>query len=199
MSWEIAWKEGRTPWDAGASPPVLVELVESGALPDGTALVPGAGSGYDVLTLAAPGRRVVGLDLSDVAIGRFERLRAEAGVPAQRAQMVRSDFFEYEPAGPLDLIWDYTFLCALEPSRRTEWARRMDELLAPDGELVTLVFPVREGDPDEGPPYPMSPDLVRSLLEPTFEAAVLEPVLRSHPSREGKEWLGRWRRRRRTG
>lgn len=195
MTWERAWEEGRTPWDAGASPPVLEALVRTGDLPSGRALVPGAGSGYDVLTLAADDRRVVGLELSPVAIERFESLRREAGVPADRARLTREDFFEWSPTERFDLIWDYTFLCAIDPERRGDWAERMDELLAPGGELVTLIFPVHAGDPEQGPPYPLSPDLVRDLLEPRFEAAHLEPVQRSHPARQGREWLGRWRRR----
>lgn len=195
MTWEKAWKEGRTPWDAGDSPPILGELVRGGELPSGRALVPGAGSGYDVLTLATEERRAVGLELSSVAIERFESLREAAGVPAEHAQLVQQDFFEFEPEAPFDLVWDYTFLCAIEPSRRGEWAERIDALLAPEGELVTLIFPVRQGDPDAGPPYPMSPGLVRELLEPRFEAVHLEPVRTSHPARLGKEWLGRWRRR----
>lgn len=195
MTWEDAWKEGRTPWDAGESPPVLVELVESSTLPAGSAVVPGAGSGYDVLTLAGPTRRVIGLDLAQHAVARFEALREEAGVPPEHAQMVRADFFEWEPDAPVDLVWDYTFLCALEPDRRGEWARRMDRILGPAGELVTLIFPMREGDPAQGPPYPLEPEAVRALLEPFFEPVVLAPVERSRPSRQGLEWLGRWRRR----
>lgn len=195
MTWEKAWKEGRTPWDAGASPPILEELVRADELPRGRALVPGAGSGYDVLTLATPERRAIGLELSTVAIERFEALRQDAGVPAEHATVVQEDFFEWTPEEPFDLVWDYTFLCAIEPARRREWAERIEALLVPAGELVTLIFPVRQGDPEAGPPYPMSPGLVRDLLEPRFEAVQLAPVETSHPARLGKEWLGRWRRR----
>ena len=43
MSWEQSWREGRTGWDAGEAAPPLVDLIASGALPKGRALVPGAG------------------------------------------------------------------------------------------------------------------------------------------------------------
>ena len=195
MTWEKAWEEGRTPWDAGASPPALVGLVESGTLPNGRALVPGAGSGYDVLTLAREDRDVTGLELSPVALARFEELRDEAGVPRARARIACVDFFDYRPGHRFDLIWDYTFLCAIEPARRAEWAARMDTLLADDGELLTLIFPVTGGDPSVGPPYPMTPELVRALLEPRFVPTHLAEVTHSHPRRQGKEWLGRWQRR----
>jgi hypothetical protein len=158
------------------------------------AFVPGCGSGYDVFTLTRVARRVVGLDVAPSAARRFEALRDEAGLSDSSATIVIDDFFAFEPEARFDLIWDYTFLCALEPERRRDWARRMAELLSVEGELWTLIFPVHPVplNPD-GPPHPMTPELVRELLEPAFTALTLEPVTRSHPGREGKEWLGRWR------
>lgn len=196
MTWQEAWAEGRTPWDAGASAPTLVRLAEAGALPRGRALVPGCGSGYDLLTLAGAGLRALGVDLSDVARVRFEALREAAGVAPERARVEVADFFDPDAvAGPFDLVYDYTFLCAIAPERRRDWAARVAELLAPDGELLTLIFPVADAPVNPGrPPHPMSPKLVRDLLAPHgFEAWVLEPVAESHPSRRGREWLGRWR------
>lgn len=196
MSWEDAWREGRTGWDAGGSPPVLGQLVADGSLPSGRAIVPGCGAGYDLLTLSHAVERVVGVDLAPTAKRAFDANVQARGLDPSRTQYLVEDFFAFEPEAPFDLFWDYTFLCAIEPERRTDWARRVDELIAEDGELVTLIFPVvdRPLNPG-GPPHPMSPDLVRSLLEPRWEATHLEPVEVSHPGREGKEWLGRWRRR----
>lgn len=196
MTWEEAWREGRTGWDAGESPPILRELVESGVLPSGRALVPGCGAGYDVLTLAGDGRVVVGLDVAPTAAERFDALRRERGVSSARARVLTEDFFAFEPQERFDLIWDYTFLCALDPSMRPAWADEVERLLAPGGELVTLIFPAVDEPPlGEGPPFPLRPDDVRALLEPRFEAIELRPVERSHPGRGGMEHLGRWQRR----
>ena len=191
MSWEAAWREGRTGWDAGASAPALAELVARGVLPAGRALVPGCGAGYDVFTLASPSREVVGLDIAPTAAARFESLRAERGVPADRARIITGDFFAFYD-GPFDVIFDYTFLCAIDPSVRGAWAKKVDSLLAPEGELVTLIFPAGE----RPPPFPLWPHDVRALLEPLgFEAPELAPAPRTHPGREGMEHLARWRRR----
>jgi hypothetical protein len=195
MSWEDAWREGRTGWDAGGSPPVLIELVQRGALPGGRALVPGCGAGYDVLTLATEEREVVGLDLAPTAASRFRELREQKRVSPERARAEVADFFAYEPDARFDLVWDYTFLCAIDPSRRPAWVEKMDALLAPGGELVTLIFPATEEPPfGAGPPFALPPQEVRALLAPRFVPIVLEPVAHSHPGREGMEWLGRWRR-----
>lgn len=194
MSWQQAWEEGRTPWDRGAPVPALVELVKTKALPQGRALVPGAGSGYDILCMAGPNRQVTGLDLAPGAQKRFERLRKDAGVPEEQAEVIVADFFDWQADEPFDMIWDYTFLCAIEPQMRPRWAERMDELLKPDGELITLIFPVIDKAPDDGPPYAMSPELVRGLLEPTLRAHYMEPVEHPHPNLGGTSWLARWRR-----
>lgn len=194
MTWLQAWKEGRTPWDDGRSPPVLDALVASGTLPAGRALVPGCGSGYDVLTLASADRTVLGVDLSPVAAARFDALRARADIDPAWATVQVGDFFALAPERPFDLVWDCTFLCALPPELREPWARQMHSLVAPGGELITLIFPVSDAPPDQGPPYPQTPERVRALLGDRWTAAALEPVARSNPGREGREWLGRWRR-----
>ncbi len=195
MSWEDAWREGRTGWDAGASSPLLVELVEQGSLPEGRALVPGCGAGHDVFTLATEGREVVGLDLAPTAGERFRALRDERGVPAERAQIEIADFFEYAPEAPFDLVWDYTFLCAIDPSQRPAWVEKMDALLADGGELITLLFPATKEPPfGAGPPFALPPDEIRELLSTRFTPSRLEPVTQSHEGRRGMEWIGRWRR-----
>jgi len=34
------------------------------------------------------------------------------------------------------------FFCAIEPEMRPAWGKSMHELLKPDGELITLMYPV---------------------------------------------------------
>jgi hypothetical protein len=194
-SWEDAWREGRTGWDAGRSAPILERLVQEGTLPEGRALVPGCGAGYDVLTLASARRTVVGLDVAPTAAARFRQLREAHGVAAAQATVEVGDFFAHAPEAPYDLIWDYTFLCAIDPGQREAWVERMDALLAPSGELVTLIFPATEQPPfGAGPPHPLPPEQVRALLAPRFRPAALHPIDESHPGRAGLEWLGRWKR-----
>jgi hypothetical protein len=160
------------------------------------AIVPGCGAGYDVLTLASPERRVVGIDVVEIARERFEKLRSAAGVAEERASVVVGDLFAWEPPAPVDLWWDYTFLCALDPRERTRWADKVDATLAAGGELVALLFPVDPTRPsDEGPPFTLDPDEVVALLAPRFEPTELRPARESHPKRSGREWLARFRRR----
>ena len=101
---------------------------------------------------------------------------AAAAAAASSVDVVCADFFALDARVQYDLIWDCTFLCALEPAARGRWAEQMRALLAPGGELLTAVFPI--GERDGGPPFAMSVPLVRSLLEPVgFEAAVVRDNL----------------------
>ncbi|KMT15571.1 hypothetical protein BVRB_3g059210 isoform B [Beta vulgaris subsp. vulgaris] len=92
-----------------------------------------------------------------------------------------------------DLIFDYTFFCAIEPKMRSAWATRMGDLLKPDGELITLMFPI--DDHDGGPPYKTSVVDYEEVLCPLgFHAiSIVENELAVDP-RKGREKLGRWKR-----
>uniref|UniRef100_A0A2N9IC03 Thiol methyltransferase 2 n=2 Tax=Fagus sylvatica TaxID=28930 RepID=A0A2N9IC03_FAGSY len=74
--WEKSWEQGVTPWDLGEPTPIILHLHQTGALPKGRALVPGCGTGYDVVAIACPERHVVGLDISDIAIKKAVEVRA---------------------------------------------------------------------------------------------------------------------------
>jgi len=193
-------------FDACKSSRVLLDLIQewkvkygdqNEGMPD--ALVPGCGRGYDVSEFAKIGFNALGLDISQTAVKAAEEYNESemkrSGVSAWKgsAKFSTDDFFTLE-GRKFDIIYDYTFLCAIEPSMRKPWVTRMKKLLKPGGELITLIFPIesREG----GPPYAMSIDLVKNLLEPEgFVCEYLEPVPeeKSHKGRGGKEALGRWK------
>ncbi|MGD8318582.1 MAG: methyltransferase domain-containing protein [Myxococcales bacterium] len=192
--WKEAWKAGTTPWDAGSSAPALIELLEREAVPAGRVLVPGCGAGHDLATLARSDREVIGLDLSEEARAKF--LAAHPNLPGEVIYEV-TDFFSYEPVtGGFDFVWDYTFFCALDPSQRSEWSKRMKRLVGPSRLLATLLFPFEDPLSNrEGPPWPVNATMVGGLLGDAFERIELSEPQQTHPGREGRERLGLWRRR----
>jgi len=130
---------------------------------------------YDALALADHGfESVTAIDLSPAAC-----TAAEAEIGGKSASSVRvlcGDFFELDGNIKYDLIWDNTFLCAIEPEARERWAQQMRSLIAPTGELITCVFPI--GEREGGPPYALSVPLVRALLEHVgFEATLVQDNL----------------------
>jgi len=193
VDWKEAWKAGVTPWDAGASPPALLELLDRELVPAGRVLVPGCGAGYDLATLARADREVVGLDLSEEARARFAA--AHRDLPGTVVYEV-TDFFAYDSEVGFDFVWDYTFFCALDPAQRSGWGERMKRLVKPSGLLATLLFPFEDPiSKREGPPWPINAAMVRDLFESAFEEVEVTEVERSHRGREGRERLALWRRR----
>ncbi|KAL3688409.1 hypothetical protein R1sor_014718 [Riccia sorocarpa] len=189
--WDECWKEGVTPWDVGSVTPILQHMVEQGKVPEGRALVPGCGSGYDVLALASETRQVVGMDISETAHARAKQM-ASQDPRGKWVQFLVQDFFTYEPEAAFSFIFDYTFFCALNPSLRPRWAAKMAELLSPDGELLTLIFPIDEYE--GGPPFAVSVNAYVQLLNPVGLVLVsCEESELSIPSRKSREKVARWR------
>jgi methyl halide transferase len=111
-----------------------------------------------------------------------------------------------------DLIFDYTFFCAIPPKRRPEWGRQMSQILSKkepcngnqSGELLTLMFPyVAEPRSDSpGPPYLVSyQDYLDALtnqstngVEQSLRLTTSDPYPSADTvsSRVGQEMVGWW-------
>ncbi|XP_071938935.1 probable thiol methyltransferase 2 isoform X2 [Coffea arabica] len=150
-----------------------------------------ARQGYDVVAIACPDRYVVGLDISEVALERAKELSSLSS--QEHFEFLKADFFTWRPTQLFDLIFDYTFFCAIDPDMRPSWAVRIRDLLKPDGELITLMFPI--SDHEGGPPYKVSTTDYEEVLHPLgFEAtSIVENELVVSP-RMGREKLARWKR-----
>eukprot|EP00257_Ricinus_communis_P021353 XP_015580826.1 probable thiol methyltransferase 2 isoform X1 [Ricinus communis] len=190
--WEKCWEQGVTPWDLGQPTPILLHLHHTGSLPKGRALIPGCGSGHDVIAIACPERYVVGLDIAEKAVKKAEEL--SSSLPnANYCTFLKADFFSWQPTELFDLIFDYTFFCAIEPEMRSQWAIRIQDLLKPDGELITLIFPI--DDHLGGPPYKVSVSDYEEVLCPIgFKAVSIVDNELAIKVRLGREKLGRWKR-----
>ncbi|EDQ86526.1 uncharacterized protein MONBRDRAFT_28218 [Monosiga brevicollis MX1] len=169
-----------------------MQVLKEGVLPKGRALVPGCGRAYAVVAFAQHGYTATGLDLSETAVEEAQQVLEENRASLQgEATVALGNFFE--TTGTFDVIYDYTFLCALHPDARAAWAQQHKKLLAPGGTLFTMIYPITEKT--GGPPFQMSIELVQSLLEPLgFKASRLEmlPDELCHPGREGKTAIGLW-------
>ncbi|XP_051197574.1 probable thiol methyltransferase 2 isoform X2 [Lolium perenne] len=180
--WDKSWESGITPWDLGKPTPVIQHLAKSGTLPNGRALVPGCGMGYDVVALASPERFVVGLEISNIATEKAKQW--SSSLPnADWFTFLVADFFKWRPSEPFDLIFDYMLA----------WAETVSRLLKPDGELITLIYLI--SDQEGGPPYNNTVADYQKVLEPLgFKAVSMEDNELAIKPRMGYEKLGRWKR-----
>ncbi|EPS30702.1 hypothetical protein PDE_05654 [Penicillium oxalicum 114-2] len=140
------------------------------------ALVPGCGRGYDVVMLALHGFDACGLEISETAVQEARRYAADvmARPPADyfgaqyrppsspgSVTFVKGDFLNpawsveegADGANAFDLVYDYTFLCALHPRKRPDWAVGMSRVIKSQGLLVCLEFPMYKDPRLAGPPW----------------------------------------------
>jgi len=192
--WDNAWNEKVTPWEMGKENPVLQHIVRmplfSSMPSSATVLIPGCGSGYDVLTWAQSGKKVIGLEISETA-AKIARNTIRHLDP-QQVTIEVVDFFHYVPKPrPFDIIYDYTFLCALPPDLRNSWASKICQLLTDNGLLVSVLFPL--GDFQGGPPYAVNAELLKNLFKPhPLKEIISKTTEHSVPARRGREWLSVW-------
>lgn len=190
--WDDLWKQNVTPWDRkGPSlalkdaitvhPDIFGPPVDSRSSKRKRALVPGCGRGYDVLSLGySLGYEAYGLDSSETAIEAAKKQQEEAQgsetysphdsqigagtVKFLTSDFFKDDFFSETGGADFDLIFDYTFLCALPPELRPSWAKRMSQLLSPTGHLVCLEWPLGKDPKEGGPPHGLSSELYVQLF-----------------------------------
>ncbi|KAJ6181199.1 hypothetical protein N7519_011660 [Penicillium mononematosum] len=167
-AWDSLWETDNSDmWDRGNPSPALVDLLEqredilSPIAANGQRkkiLVPGCGKGYDVVMLALHGFDAVGLEISAKGVSTAEEY-AQKELQAPQAynfgsawtnkfergsvSFIQGDFFQSDctKGEKFDVIYDYTFLCALHPNMRAQWASRM-------ADLVFFGWP-------SGPPWPL--------------------------------------------
>lgn len=192
--WELRYRSGDIPWEKGRAAPPLLEWISHRGIEwagDDGVLVPGCGSGHDVRVLASHGVRVIGMDLAESAL-----TLAKSHPQVGRESYERGDFFEDElrQGRSVSAIWEHTCFCAIDPSRRSDYASSAARWLRPGGLLVGVFFVGEDVSPDEGPPYFSTLDQIQSCFAPWFEWVEGMMPTSSFPGREGQEWLGVFRR-----
>lgn len=177
VDWDAAYAAAATPWDLGEPVPLLIEALVDGLLGvPGSALVPGCGRGYDAGALAEAGWRTVGVDLAPHAVD--EATAAYPTVTFALGDALDPDVALTRTGGPVDLLWDHTFFCALPPGLRPRYGELVRAVLKPGRLLASAVFPLDRPD-DAGPPYRYVPEHMEEVIGDGFERIHLGPPVAS--------------------
>ncbi|KAK6339217.1 hypothetical protein TWF718_008639 [Orbilia javanica] len=208
--WKALWDDGTyLPWDRGQSSPSLVDLLNdkpslitpSAPSEQLTVLVPGCGRGYDVLLFASHGLKSYGLELSSSAVTAAQENAKTSGLNPGLYNFVNGDFFtkDWQADTPekFNVVYDYTFLCALDPSQglREKWAERMAGLVKQGGVLICLEFPLYKDLELPGPPWPLREEIYKGLLEAVgFVREMYITPRRYLESGQGSDMVSVWRR-----
>lgn len=182
--WDERFEQGFMPWDRGGVPQALRDFVA--ATGPKRSLIPGCGRAYELAFLAEAGWDVVAIDFSPAAVAAA---RLAAGPWA--ARVIEADFFAFQPAAPLEFIYERAFLCALPRTMWAQVAARWAGLLAPGAVLAGFFF---FDDGEKGPPFGIGEDALQQLLEPYFRCVEDAPVADSIAVFAGKERWMAWER-----
>lgn len=180
--WESRYAEGNTGWDIGMVSPPLKGYIDQLGNRNTAILIPGCGNAYEAQYLLQKG--FTDVSVIDIAADPLRRL--EEKIPAASRAHLHTycrNFFEH--SGAYDLILEQTFFCALAPSLREEYARKMYSLLTDQGKIAGVLFGTHFDK--AGPPFGGSADEYRGLFSHFFDIAVMEPCYNSHPKRAGNE------------
>jgi len=164
-SWNDNYASGEPlPWDTGVPDPMLVEMIESGAIAPCRTLEVGCGTGTNAIYLAQHGFEVVGVDISPIAV---EHARTKAN---GRCRFETVDFLnEPPPGGPFHFVFDRgCFHTFDEDDERARFAENVAAALDVGGVWLSLIGST-EGPPREaGPPRRNAREIMQAI-EPSME------------------------------
>ncbi len=166
--WQQRFELGQMPWDRGAPHPQLQAWLDAGLLRAGQrVLVPGCGSGHELLALARHGLRPRGLDYTPAAVALARQRLQDA---ALQADVEQADVLQWRPVQqePPDVVYEQTCLCALHPDHWQDYAAQLARWLPPGGWLLALFMQARRESASqgqvEGPPYHCDINAMRALF-----------------------------------
>ncbi len=205
--WTERYDQAFMPWDQNAVPDEFARAVrgevDAGVLPGRGArvLVPGCGSGYELLSLCEAGYEALAIDISDAAIARA---RTQVGPHAARVQLADCFALDADPAhaARYDWVYERAFVCALPPRLWDRWAQAMVGLVKPGGVLAGYFYfdpepAARPMEARRGPPFAMQRSELDAMLGAAFDCVVERavPSAASVPVFRDKEYWMVWRRR----
>jgi SAM-dependent methyltransferase len=180
--------EAVVPWDHHAASALLVSWTRDHGV-DGRgrrAVVVGCGLGDDAEHVASLGFQTVAFDIAPTAIAGARRRFAHSVV-----EYVVADLLDLpaEWRGGFDLVVEHITVQALPESVRGSAIAAVSSLVAPGGTLLVISGARSEGEPVDGPPWP----LVRAEIE-AFATGGVEVVAIDEPAADpGRPWARAWR------
>ncbi|MCW8808886.1 MAG: thiopurine S-methyltransferase [Rhodanobacter sp.] len=184
--WHQRWREGRIGFHQDRPMPLLLEHWPALALAAGSQVfVPLCGKSLDMVWLAAQGHRVLGVELSPLAVAQFfdeheltpqvHDSRYGRHYRAGDIELICGDVFGLD-AGALAgcaAVYDRAALIALPPPLRRRYVGELHARLPAGcrGLLITLEYPQHE---KHGPPFAVPEAEVYKLYGRDWNVATLE-------------------------
>jgi len=184
--WLERWREGRTHFHQQRVTPLLQKYWPSLELPAGSqVLVPLCGKSLDMLWLAAQGLRVLGSELSQLAVEQFfsendlqpaiHQSALGCHYVAGDIEIICGDIFHLDAAtlNACSGVYDRAALVALPAAMRAHYVGHVYGQLSDQyrGILITLDYPQAEMD---GPPFSVQDAEVQTLYAAHSAAKIID-------------------------
>lgn len=163
--WHNCWSERDIGFHQSEINAYLMKYWPSLQLPEqSTVLVPLCGKSRDMVWLAQQGFSVIGLELSEVAVGEFfEELEVKPEIErsdrfviytAGNIRILCGDFFAVtaQDLGQVNAVYDRAALVALPPKMRERYAEHMTQLVSDQAKTLLITFEYDAGQA-KGPPF----------------------------------------------
>lgn len=178
--WNDKYKAGATGWDIGHISTPLKVYFDQVTNKDLKILIPGGGNSYEAEYLHNQGfKNVFVADISKVPLQNLQMRLPDF----PKEHLLHSDFFDLK--GKYDLIVEQTFFCAIDPSLRTQYVLKSNQLLKENGKLIGLLFNIPLNT--DGPPFGGSKEEYQAYFEPYFKIETMETAYNSITQRAGNE------------
>lgn len=184
--WLDRWREGRTHFHQDKVMPLLCKHWPALDMEQGTrVLVPLSGKTLDMAWLASQGHRVLGVELSPMAVEQFfseQGLTPDTHESNQGRHYVAGDIeiicgdifkLDEQTLAGCGGVYDRAALIALPADMRQAYVNHVYKRLPNDckGLLITLDYPQDQMD---GPPFSVPDDEVQALFSTPTTASVIE-------------------------
>ena len=168
-AWNARWQENNTPWDIQGATPALIAWQKQHGVKNQKIMVPGCGRGHDAYYLAKQGAWLDALDYAPDAT-----LTAKETYSHKKINWRVQDVTKLTEQNQYDRIWEYTCFCALSPELRPAYLDGIQTALKLGGAYWGMVF-LAVPNPDSGPPFQITPEAFKRLLESRFQIKTYEP------------------------
>lgn len=179
--WHERWQQNQIGFHQDEINAHLTSFWQQLDIPKGSRVfVPLCGKSSDMLWLRAEGYKVVGIELSPLAVESFfvenalepevEHLDEFARWSCDDLEILVGDFFHLDAndIGEIHAVYDRASLIALPPEMRPDYVQHLHSLLA-DGTQTLLVTMEYEQSEMNGPPFAVHEDEVRALYANSSE------------------------------
>lgn len=180
--WEEKYANQQTGWDLGEVSPPLKTYIDTLTNKHIAILIPGCGNAHEAEYLLS--LDFTNITLIDIAFSAVNGLsnKLQNHIKSGALRVIHGNFFNCH--GQYDLILEQTFFCAITPHLRNDYAKKMHELLSPDGVLAGVLF---NREFEGGPPFGGNSAEYLEIFAPYFTHISIKPCLHSAKPRADSE------------